>query len=114
MDIKTSLEKYHLLGFTGSKDIIELIKESINYILSLNIKYEFRTTVVPELVTTEDIVKICELIKGTRKYTLAQFRSKKLLDPSWEKIIPYEEKVLKEMKNIAEEYKINCELRINY
>lgn len=114
MDIKTSLEKYHLVGCSWIKDIVSLIRESIDYVLNLNMKYEFRTTVVPELVTIDDIKKICELIKGARKYTLAQFRPKNLLDPSWEKIVPYKEETLKEMKLIAEEYKINCDLRINY
>ncbi|HOV14540.1 MAG TPA: anaerobic ribonucleoside-triphosphate reductase activating protein [Spirochaetota bacterium] len=112
MDIKTSLEKYHLLGFTGKNDIEGLIKDSIEIILNLNIKYEFRTTVVPDLVNTDDIIKICDLIKPARKYVLAQFRPKNLLDTNWENIIPYKEDVLREMKSIVEKNKINCELRL--
>jgi len=112
MDIKTSLDKYHLMGYIGQKDFLELIKESINILLKSKIKYEFRTTVVPNLVEIEDIVKICDLIKDARKYVLAQFRAKSLLDPGWEDIIPYKEEVLKEMQQIVLKNKINCELRI--
>ncbi|HPO50501.1 MAG TPA: anaerobic ribonucleoside-triphosphate reductase activating protein, partial [Spirochaetota bacterium] len=112
MDIKTSFEKYNQVGYTGNENLVDLIKESIEYVINSQIKYEFRTTVVPGLVDIEDIIKISELIKGSKKYTLAQFRQKNLLDPSWENITPYEEKVLKDMKRAAEERKINCEIRV--
>lgn len=49
------------------------IKESINIIMNSNIEYEFRTTLVKELHTEENIINIKELIKGANKYYLQKF-----------------------------------------
>ena len=72
MDIKNSQEKYGLT--TGIENFnIEPIKESVNYLLQGNVDFEFRTTVVKELHTEEDILKITEWIKGAPKYFLQGF-----------------------------------------
>ena len=72
MDIKNSQEKYGLtVGIENFN--IEPIKESVNYLLNGNVDFEFRTTVVKELHTEEDILKITEWIKGTPKYFLQGF-----------------------------------------
>lgn len=49
------------------------IKESVQILLSSRIEYEFRTTVVKELHTVEDIIKIGEWIKGAPAYYLQKF-----------------------------------------
>ena len=51
MDIKTSLGKYKQLGATDP----EAIKRSVEILKAGKVPYEFRTTVVPEIVTAEDI-----------------------------------------------------------
>ena len=72
MDIKNSFEKYAKTA--GSEKInISDIKESIEFLLSDNVEYEFRTTVVDELHTVDDIEKICMEIKGAKKYYLQNF-----------------------------------------
>lgn len=72
MDIKNSFEKYAKTA--GLEKInIEDIKESIEFLLSDNVDYEFRTTVVYELHTIDDIEKICMEIKGAKKYYLQNF-----------------------------------------
>ena len=45
--------------------------------------YEFRTTVLPDLLTKEDILKIAEQIKGAKKYVLQNFRTKVTLNPEF-------------------------------
>jgi hypothetical protein len=47
------------------------------------VDYEFRTTVVPELVK-EDIYRIADRIKGARLYIMQQFRR-----PSGEEVVDY-------------------------
>ena len=65
MDIKNSLEKYHLI--TGVKDIeINNILKSIKLIQESGIDYEFRTTLVKEFHTIEDIKNISKLLKGSK------------------------------------------------
>ena len=72
MDIKNSFDKYSLT--TGINGInLDNIKQSINYIMNCGIDYEFRTTLVKELHTEEDIKKISQMIKGAKKYFLQCF-----------------------------------------
>lgn len=111
MDIKTSIDKYDLLGYNGSDNYKENVLNSINYIIKSGIDHEFRTTVVPEIVNIEDIEKICALIKNSKRYILAQFRPFNTLDPAYEQIRPYPYRILEEMKNIATALGINCFIR---
>lgn len=71
MDIKNALEKYPLTA--GVKTDNEKIKESVDFLLSGAVPYEFRTTVVKELHTKDDILKISEEISGAAKWYLQQF-----------------------------------------
>lgn len=72
MDIKTSKENYSRVADTNVK--IEDIEKSVQILLESNIDYEFRTTVVRELHTKEDFVKISNWIKGAKRYFLQCFK----------------------------------------
>ena len=72
MDIKNCPEKYSKT--TGIQDFdITPIRKSVELLLEGRIAYEFRTTVVKELHTPQDMVEIGELIKGADKYFLQHF-----------------------------------------
>ena len=71
MDIKNTLEKYSITA--GGSVNTEKIKESVSFLLSDVVPYEFRTTVVKELHTKDDILKISEEISGASKWYLQQF-----------------------------------------
>lgn len=114
MDIKTSLNKYSLLGYTDTTNLIENLKESIFYIINSQIEHEFRTTVVPHIVEKNDIIEICSLIKGCNIYYLAQFRPVNTLDNKYLDISPYSIKTIEDMRDIVVNNGIKCELRINY
>jgi pyruvate formate lyase activating enzyme len=111
MDIKTSPRKYPDLGFTGKSNAGELAAESASWIIASGIDHEFRTTVVPELVTADDIREIVRLIKGAKRYFLAQFRNTKLLSVEWEKKLPYKKKDLDAMRKIALGAGLECAVR---
>lgn len=72
MDIKNGYSKYNI---TCGVDNINInnIKESINYIMTCGVDYEFRTTLVKEFHQEEDIYEIKEMIKGAKKYYLQCF-----------------------------------------
>ena len=73
MDIKNSLDKYNKTS--GVRDIVTgNILGSIDLLKHSDIDYEFRTTVINEHHTIEDIYKIIEII-GDSKYYLQNFRS---------------------------------------
>ena len=72
MDIKNSYSKYPVT--TGKKSIDnEPLKESIEFLISSGIDYEFRTTLVKELHTVDDMKEIAKMIKGAKRYYLQKF-----------------------------------------
>jgi pyruvate formate lyase activating enzyme len=77
MDIKNCREKYALTaGLAGRGDneaLLGKILESIELIKSSGIPYEFRTTVVRELHTLEDVLEIGEWLAGEESYFLQAF-----------------------------------------
>lgn len=73
MDIKNSLRKYPETTGIGSFDIGNVI-ESADIIMSSGIEYEFRTTIVRELHTIDDISQIGAWLKGAERYYLQSFR----------------------------------------
>lgn len=74
MDIKNSLDKYgQTTGIAENDNLTRQIRKSINYLLSDVIDYEFRTTVVREFHTKEDLVEAARMIKGAKNYYLQQF-----------------------------------------
>lgn len=72
MDIKNCREKY---AATSGKLAMDLsaIDESIRFLLSGEVQAEFRTTVVKNFHTLEDLLKITDWISGCDRYFLQQF-----------------------------------------
>ena len=108
MDIKTSPENYYRLGLQG--DNRRLIK-SINYILESGIDHEFRTTVIEDIVTEEDIKKLTPFLKSAQNWIFTPFRPGNTLDPEYNtKEIPSKE-YMDKLLNTALNAGINCRIR---
>ena len=73
MDIKNSKEKYGLTVGIENFDTAN-VEKSVAYLLSGKVDYEFRTTVVAEFHTPQDIVDIGKWISGAKRCFLAMFR----------------------------------------
>jgi len=71
MDIKNCPEKYGLA--TGTKPNLNAISATIQILMRNKIPYEFRTTIVKELHTQEDIIAIAKWIHGASQYYLQPF-----------------------------------------
>lgn len=74
MDLKNCREKYTMT--CGLKEEVfhyDDIEKCVNLLLEGKVAYEFRTTVVKEFHTAEDLVKIAERIRGAQHYYLQQF-----------------------------------------
>jgi len=72
LDIKNSQEKYaQTIGVPGFD--ISPVKKSITLLQTGTVPYEFRTTVVREFHTQEDLLTIATWISGAKKYFLQQF-----------------------------------------
>ncbi len=78
MDIKAPWKRYQEI--TGSNIDPDTVKKSVELIKSSQVDYEFRTTIVAEQLSREDIFSMADSIRGARKYVLQQFKpSNKLL-----------------------------------
>lgn len=72
MDIKNCKEKYLITAECSQQDLLN-VEKSVELLLQKKVDFEFRTTVVREYHTVEDIKKIAEWIKGADKYFLQNF-----------------------------------------
>ena len=72
MDIKNSEQKYKCTA--GIDRAPSPMFESIDFIMSCGVDYEFRTTVVKELHTVQDIEDIAIRIDGAKRYFLQSFK----------------------------------------
>lgn len=72
MDIKNSKEHYYLSAGISNFSL-EPIEESVSYLLSGPVSYEFRTTLVKEHHTDRDMLSIGNWIKGADAYFLQSF-----------------------------------------
>ncbi len=103
MDIKAPLnEKYEEIVKVHAD--LDAVKRSILLLMSSDIDYEFRTTVVPFLLEEKDIESISAYIGGAKKYALHQFKNDTTLEKKMELVSPYPEERLRAMADIAKLY----------
>lgn len=72
MDIKNSPEKYSMTAGVSRVDL-ESVCESVDFLKSGAVDYEFRTTVVKELHKKEDMQTIGNWLSGSRRYFLQAY-----------------------------------------
>jgi pyruvate formate lyase activating enzyme len=85
LDVKTCPEKYKQLGAEDTSNL----QKSIEMLKMGKVPYEFRTTVVPELVTLQDADRIGELTKGAKTHALQQFVPENTPDKHYQTLHPY-------------------------
>jgi pyruvate formate lyase activating enzyme len=107
MDVKTSLDKYKLVGYTE----IENIKESIQLIMEKAKDYEFRATLAPGIINLEDLNEVGKLVKGAKRFYLQQFRQGNTLDKNFNPE-PYTHEQIDLFKEVLSNYVDEVELRI--
>jgi pyruvate formate lyase activating enzyme len=109
MDIKGPKERYDEMARV--KVDMKLIEMSIERIRNSGLDYEFRTTAVPEAITSEDIRKIGEWLKGSKKYYIQQFFPRRTLDASLQNTKPCKPEVLAGMAEAARPFFERVEIR---
>ena len=95
MDIKNIYSKYDITS--GVKVNIDNIKKSISIIENGGIDYEFRTTIVKEFHSTQDIKEILSYISSNSNYYIQNFKNSN--DVFNRNLSSFSEKELVEMKN---------------
>ena len=108
MDLKTSLEKYDRLGATDTAGLMR----SVEILKTGKVPYEFRTTVVPDMVTAEDLKRIGELVQGAQTLALQQFMPNDTLDKNFHVLRPYAPEDFKNFAEIVKESAQSILLRV--
>lgn len=108
MDIKNSLVKYPKTTGVSAIDL-SAVKKSAALLMQGRIPFEFRTTVVKEFHTLEDIDEIGKWLQGAPNYYLQNFvDSGNLIQ---EGLHPVDEGTMREMADLLKPYCINAMLR---
>ncbi len=71
MDIKNSKDNYNAI--CDRQVAMDQIQASIDYIKGCGVDYEFRTTIVKEFHTYEDMLQIGQWLAGSRRYFLQSY-----------------------------------------
>ena len=108
MDIKTCKERYPVVAGIPSLRMEDII-ESVDFLKRGSVPYEFRTTVVRELHSAEDFVRIGEWIAGCPRYYLQNFVDSDNILVSGFSACSKEE--LMEYRNLVSPYVAHAELR---
>ena len=110
MDIKNCKSKYHeTVGLNEHVFDIHRIEESVSFLLSGEVDYEFRTTVVKELHTKEDLLSLAKWIKSAKNYYLQQYvDSENVIDRKWS---AYNKEEMEDLCNAVKEIIPVCKLR---
>ena len=112
MDIKGPKEKYcQIAGIPEDSEMVKKIEQSVEILKNSNIAFEFRTTIVPGLLDKEDIINIAKWIQGVRKYVLQNFSPRSAIDPAMEKVKPYPDNYILEIKQEVSPFFKECEIR---
>ncbi len=105
MDVKAPLNRYPEVIDVSFP--VEKIKESIDSILTSGIRYEFRTTVVKNLCSCDDVCEIASMITGGQHYHLQKARiDESVLDKNLLKHKQYSQDEFYQLKVMLEEKRL--------
>lgn len=110
MDLKASPEKYAQV--VGVSVDFSKIQESVKIIMQSALPYEFRTTVVPGLVSITDIPAMAQAIAGAELWYLQEFQSDHdLVNSQLQGSRSYTRLELEQMAQVGQEQVKACRVR---
>lgn len=113
MDLKTSPERYGELALYDCRsNFNDKIKQSIDLLKDYEKEfYEFRTVLVPQLITEKDILELSTLIPENSNWKFAQFKNENCLSSNFSSIKPYTDEEIQKLINLAKTKIPGAELR---
>lgn len=108
MDIKSSKSGYARAVGLSDFDITK-IEESTSFLMQKKVPFEFRTTLVRELHSREDIISIGEWLRGEESYFLQTYKDSGDVISSG--FSAYDEKETADLLNTLREYIPNAQIR---
>ena len=109
MDVKYDKEIY--IQNLENKVNYEEIEKSIKLIMENAKDYEFRTTYVKGIHTTDSVKGIGELIKGSKRYYIQNFRPGKTINPALNSSNSFTQQELENFKKLMQKYVKQVEIR---
>lgn len=110
MDVKAPPQKYGLL--TQVNTPMKRIERSVSLIMSSNIGYEFRTTVIKTLLTEKDVIEIAKFLSGAKLFVIQKFvQTEKILDKKVFEMEMYDKETLQKLRKEAEKHVQKCLVR---
>ena len=108
MDIKNSPDSYAKTAGIPDMDLTP-IRESVDYLMSGAVDFEFRTTVADGLHTAQDMAAIGQWLQGAKRYYLQQFKdSGDILAPGLQ---PPSQERLEQYRQIVRQYIPTAKIR---
>ncbi len=92
VDVKAPLaeDEYSRVSGINATTVLERIMETLQMLLEEVVDYEFRTTLVPALHKPDAVERICQAIKGCKKYAIQGFKSDvEVIDPRFRDMKPF-------------------------
>ncbi|CEM61901.1 anaerobic ribonucleoside-triphosphate reductase activating protein [Treponema phagedenis] len=120
IDIKTSPKRYGILMPVDSPQTAAFAEKALLKSLSLLVQpekaarpltVEYRTVLVPKLITETEIKTIAALLPKTADWKLAPFLPGECLDPLWNAALPYSRSELEALVRLAQSLIPSAELR---
>ena len=109
MDVKAPIDKYSEV--IRARIDTDKILRSINLIMDSGLEYEFRTTVVKDLLCKDDILKIGPLVHNACLYVLQKFVPSKTLDKEFINSPGYSDEAMEEFREMMEGFASECIVR---
>lgn len=104
MDIKGPLHAYQQITARPINE--QSILRSIQLILQ--VRHEFRTTIVRSLLCPSDFRQVGEMVRGAERYALQHFVPSKTLSPQLANAESFSDAEMQEAKTILEQYVSEC------
>jgi len=123
LDVKTSPERYSLFAPAYSactqaknpsltKNFQAVIERTIDIVSRIPATMrEFRTVLVPGIVTEDDIRVLARILPKDAAWFFAPFKNGDCLDPLYNKIAPYSESQMKQLVSLAREIIPGAQMR---
>ncbi|MCM8769324.1 MAG: anaerobic ribonucleoside-triphosphate reductase activating protein [Candidatus Omnitrophica bacterium] len=102
LDIKAALSRYEKV--VGVPVKIENLRRSVELVKSSGLEYDFRTTVVPDLLRETDIHTIGQLIQGARRHIFQRFVPSKTVNPEFLQTSSPSREQLEKLRQIMAQY----------
>jgi len=109
MDMKAPLDTYQKVTQVNTN--VQRIKKSIALILSATIPYEFRTTVIKELLSKNDLLQIAQEIRGAQQYYIQKFRPNTILLPELNQSHNYSDTEFEDILHMIQPFVVHCAVR---